>query len=288
MTAAPAASPAAAGPPGRPHRHVHAWRRELRTVHAVTAREVLRMTRQPLCTALMMGEPLFMLFALGGGLATFVPDGSLGGGYRTYLFPGVLVMAVQAPALGVGARLIADRAGGRLRETLMAPALRSTLIAGLCLGGTVTAACQSGCLLCLAGLVALPYDPVMLAGMLAALALTAFALTALTIALAVSVRSQETFTVLLGLATTPLLFVSGAFFPLSSLPDWLTPFSVANPLAYAVDLLHHVVRAHTDGTLATGPSWGSWRPNAALESAVLALLGAAALAAAARCLDRPR
>ncbi|MFH8410929.1 ABC transporter permease [Streptomyces sp. NPDC018019] len=286
---APAEPPAS---PGRPATATPATDtpspllRELRAVHALVLRDLLHMLAQPTQTALMLVQPLLFLLLLGGGLAALVPATAVGGDYRAYLFPGVLVMTVQTPAVTVGMRLITDRESGYLRETLMAPVRRSTLLYGSCLGGTTEATVQGTVLLATAGTVGLPYHPVLLLSLLATMALTSFVLTALAAALALGIRSVESFHILLSLALMPLLFLSGAFFPLTALPGWLTQLATANPLAYAVDLLRRGIAQHVPGPTAAGVHWGDWRVPAALEIVVLALLGMGVLLWAAHRFGR--
>lgn len=261
--------------------------RELRAVHALVLRDLLRMFAQPAQTTLMLVQPLLFLLLLGGGLAALVPATAVGGDYRAYLFPGLLVMTVQTPAVTVGMRLITDRESGYLRETLMAPVRRSTLLYGSCLGGTTEATVQGAVLLATAGIVGLPYEPVLLLSLLATMALTSFVLTILAAALAIGIRTVESFHILLSLALMPLLFLSGAFFPLTALPGWLAQLAAVNPLAYAVDVLRRSIAHHVPGsTAATGVLWDDWQPPAALEIVVLVLLGAGVLLWAARRFGR--
>lgn len=96
-------------------------RHELRAVHGLVHRDLLRLAGQRAHTALMLLHPVLYLLILGGGLARLIPDSTLGVGYQTYLFPGMLMMTVQTPAILVGIRLITDRQSGYLRELLMAP-----------------------------------------------------------------------------------------------------------------------------------------------------------------------
>lgn len=276
----PAAPPRADGPSGT-------LRRELRAAHALVLRDLLRMLAQPTQTVLMLVQPLLFLLLLGGGLAALVPAEAVGGDYRAFLFPGVLVMTVQTPAVTVGMRLIADRESGYLRELLMAPVRRTTLLAGNCLGGTATATVQGAILLATAGTVGLPYHPALLLSLLATMALTAFVLTALAAALAIGMRSVDSFHTLLGLVLMPLLFLSGAFFPLTALPGWLPELAAADPLAYAVDVLRRSIEQYAPGAGApAGVRWAGRQLPAALELAVLALLGAVALLWTARRFGR--
>ncbi|MFI8325512.1 ABC transporter permease [Streptomyces sp. NPDC085529] len=264
-------------------------RRELRAVHALVHRDLLRLARQRVPTALMLLHPVLYLFILGGGLAALIPAGALGVGYRTYLFPGMLMMTVQTPAIMVGIRLITDRQSGYLRELLMAPVGRTTLLLGSCAGGTLVATVQGAVLLGLAGAVGLPYDPVLLALLLGGMVLASFTLTALSLALAVGLRSPETFHTLLGLVMMPLLFLSGGFFPLASLPGWAQSLTAANPLAYAVDLLRRSIALRVPGQ-APGTAvveWAGRQPPLLLEAGLLLTAGALALLWASRRFGRP-
>jgi ABC-2 type transport system permease protein len=264
-----------------------ALRRELRAVHALVHRELLRLVRERTQTALMLVQPALYLIALGGGLAALIPHSAVGGDYRAFLFPGILAMTIQSPAMSVGVRLIVDRQNGYLRETLMAPVRRSTLLYGSCLGGTAMATAQGAVLLALLGLAGIPYRPLLLCLLLIGMVLTAFTFAALTLALAVRVRSVETFSTVLGLAMMPLLFLSGAFFPLTALPSWVAALTCLNPLSYAVDALRRCIAAQMPGHAAPGgPLWGSWQPPVLLEWGLLAGAGMGALLWAAHRFSR--
>ncbi|MFJ7170064.1 ABC transporter permease [Streptomyces globosus] len=282
---APAASDGTRGPGSAPPDRL---RRELRAVHALVHRDLLRLAAQPTHAALVLFQPVLYLFILGGGLAALIPDSSLGTGYQAYLFPGMLMMTVQAPAIMVGVRLITDRQSGYLRELLMAPVGRSTLLLGSCVGGTMVATVQGALLLCLAGAVGLPYDPVLMALLLGGMVLASFTITALSLALAVSLNRPEVFHMLLGLVMMPLMFLSGGFFPLQNLPGWARALADANPLAYGVDLLRGCIALRVPDQAAVGGiDWFGRQPPLFLEAGVLLATGAAALLWAAHRFRRP-
>ncbi|MEW1780468.1 ABC transporter permease [Streptomyces sp. NPDC086777] len=263
-------------------------RHELRAVHALVHRDLLRLSAQRVHTALMLLQPVLYLFVLGGGLAALVPDSSLGVGYQAYLFPGMLIMTVQAPAIVVGIRLITDRQSGYLRELLMAPVSRPTLLLGSCAGGTLVSTVQGAVLLGLAGTVGLPYDPLLLTLLLAALVLASFTITALSLLLAVSLERPEIFQMLLGLVMMPLLFLSGGFFPTANLPGWVRTLVALDPLAYGVDLLRRCIAARVPGRATTaGIEWFGRQPPVLLEGALLLAGGVLALLWAARRFGRP-
>ncbi|MFF7369867.1 ABC transporter permease [Streptomyces tricolor] len=257
-------------------------RQELRAVHGLVLRDWLRLVANPTNTVLLLLQPLLFLLAFGGGLSALVPDTALGGQYRAFLYPGILLMAIQAPAASVGIRLITDRHSGIIRELLVTPARRSTLLCGICLGGCATATAQGAVLLALAPAGGLPYRPLPLLGLLAHLALAAFTLTALTLVPAVRTRRPETFTTFLALTSAPLLFGSGALVPLSTLPSWVATAAALNPLAYTADILRRT--AHPAAP--AGVHWGGWQPPPALEAGLLLLTAVTALLCAARRFGR--
>ncbi|MFF7471718.1 ABC transporter permease [Streptomyces sp. NPDC008092] len=278
--------PAGTGDPGRePGTRL---RHELRAVHALVHRDLLRLSAQRVHTALMLIQPVLYLFVLGGGLAALIPGSALGVGYQAYLFPGMLIMTVQAPAIVVGIRLITDRQSGYLRELLMAPVSRPTLLLGSCAGGTLVSTVQGAVLLGLAGAVGLPYDPLLLALLLAALVLASFTVTALSLLLAVSLDRPEIFQMLLGLVMMPLLFLSGGFFPTQNLPGWAHLLTVLNPLAYGVDLLRRCIALRVpDQATTAGIEWFGRQPPLLLEGGLLLAGGVLALLWAARRFGRP-
>lgn len=170
----------------------------------------------------------------------------------------------------------------------MAPVSRSTLLLGSCVGGTTVATAQGAVLLSLAGVVGLPYDPPLLLLLLAGMMLASFTVTALALALAVSLRRAETFHVLLGLVMMPLLFLSGAFFPLGAMPGWAHALAQVNPLAYGVDLLRRCITLRVpDQAAAVSIEWAGWQPPLALEATLLLGSGALALLWAAHRFGRP-
>ncbi|MFI6576115.1 ABC transporter permease [Nocardiopsis sp. NPDC050513] len=264
---------------------------EARAVGAVWQREMITFGRERLRLVISLLQPLLILVSLGIGLGAVVPDGESGVGYATFLFPGVLVVAVQAPAFAAGASILWDRESGFLREMLAAPVRRESLLLGKVLAGTATATCHGAALLVFAGAAEVPYDLLLLLSFVAVLALAAFAMTSLGALLAVSLPGAQTFQAVTGLLLGPLVFLSGAFFPLSGLPPWLDALTGLNPLTYAVDAARRVLTAHLPGQAPTGlfaglEVWGS-RVPLPVELAALAGFGVLCLFVAARRFSRP-
>ena len=118
-----------------------------------------------------------------------------------------------------------------------APVKRWSIVLGKCFGGMTVATVQSVVCLALAGAVGVPYSPVMLVELVGEMALMAFTLTAFGVLLASRTRQMQSFQVVMQFFVMPMFFLSGAMFPLSGLPSWLTALTKIDPLTYAVDPL---------------------------------------------------
>ncbi len=66
-------------------------------------------------------QPLLFLFALGSGLESLSAASTDGVDLKTFIFPGVLCMAVLFTAMISAASLVWDRELGFLQELLVAP-----------------------------------------------------------------------------------------------------------------------------------------------------------------------
>lgn len=262
------------------------WRSEGRAVRAIWWREMIRFAddRARMATALI--QPLLFLFVLGPGLDTLAARSTGGIELTTFLFPGVLCMAMWFSAMISAASLVMDRELGFLRELVVAPIRRSSIVLGKCLGAMTTALVQGLVLVALAGLAGVPYQQALLLGIAGLLVLVAFAVTALGLVVATSVQRAPSFNSVMQLLVFPVVFLSGAMYPVSGLPSWLAALNRINPLTYAVDPMRRLVFGHLDLTgaardrLAPGVTWWGWAVPPALEVAVVVALGASMLALA--------
>ncbi|MFF4160714.1 ABC transporter permease [Streptomyces sp. NPDC001678] len=284
MTATSAgAAPAAGREPGR-------FAAEWRAGVMVWRREMIHFLRNRTGMVVSLLQPLLFLYILGIGLSRMFSGPGSSSDYMVFLFPGVLVMAAQAPAISVGASIVWDRESGFLREMLVAPVRRSTLLVGKCLGGATVAACQGGVVLASAGLTGIPYRLGMFAELLAELVLASLAMTVMGAVVAVRTRRVRTFHTVLTVLTAPLVFLSGLMFPVSAMPGWMAAVTVVNPLTYAVDAMRRTVLSHydapADSRLFDPVTWGGHAVPPLLSVALVAAFCAVMLAAASRAFSR--
>lgn len=265
-------------------------RQELRGAWVVLQRELIRFSQDRARIASSLLQPLMFLFILGTGLSSLVSGGgaALGGlSLRTFFYPGVLAMSTMFTAVFSAGTLLWDREFGFLREMLVAPVGRTSILVGKAVGGAVVATLQGLLVLALAGLVDVPYRPGLLLALAGELFLLAFALTSMGLVIAVRLREMQTFFALTQMFLMPMFFLSGALYPLNGLPTWLRVLTRVDPLTYVVDPMRRAVFAALElpapvrEAVAGGVTWGSWRVPTGVELLLVAAFGVAFLAVAA-------
>jgi ABC-2 type transport system permease protein len=262
------------------------WRSELRAVTVIGKRELIRFVNDRTQMMMALIQPLLFLFVLGSGLQPLSAASTGGVDLKTLIYPGVVGMAVLFNGIFRAASLVWDRELGFLRELVVAPISRASIILGKCLGGSVIAASQGVLLLALAGLVGVPYDPVLILALLGLMLLLAFAVTAFGLLVSASIKQAQSFTAVMQMVVMPMFFASGALFPVSDLPGWLGVVNRLDPLTYAVDPMRHAVFDQLDvssaarRTLDPGITWFGWHLPPLFEAGLVLVLGGAALGAA--------
>jgi ABC-2 type transport system permease protein len=131
-------------------------------------------------------------------------------------------MSVLFSALFSAASIVWDREFGFLREMLVALVSLWAIVIGKCLGGATVATFQGIIILTLADVAHVPYDPTLFLTVIGELLLLSFTLTAFGVMMAARIKQMQAFMALTQMLVMPLFFLSGALYPLRSLPAWLT------------------------------------------------------------------
>ncbi len=164
--------------------------------------------------------------------------------YKTYLIGGLIAMVAAFGAIfGGGATLISDRQLGNLKAFLITPVSKNAIILSKIFYGTIVSVI--GGMLALGmgiamggtmamGIAGLPYIFVLVV-------LIAMGFSSFTVVLAAKVKNIEAYQIFAQVIVLPLWFLSGAFFPTSSLPAWLQPISVIDPMTYATTGIRYVM-----------------------------------------------
>lgn len=251
--------------------------REGRAVWVVLKREGIRFRNDRLRVVTGLFQPILFLFVLGSGLGTLVHLGpSLN--LRTFLYPGAAAMSVLFTALFSAGSVVWDREFGFLREMLVAPVGRTSLVVGKCFGGALVASVQGVLMIAIAGLAGVPYNGALMLTVFGELLLLALTVTSFGMLVAARIQQFQSFMAVTNMLVMPLFFLSGAMYPLSGLPAWMRVLTRIDPLTYAVDPIRQAVFAHLDvspqlrARLAPGISWDGWHVPLGLELAVVAVM----------------
>jgi ABC-2 type transport system permease protein len=262
------------------------FQHDLRAVSIVWRRELIRFRSDRLRAITALVQPFLFLFILGTGLSNLA-GGSLPHAanfdFKTFIYPGVLAMSVLFTSIFSAGSIVWDREFGFLREILVAPVSRASIVIGKCLGGATIATFQGVIFLCLAWFAHVPYNPVLILGLIGMLLLLSFTLTAFGVMMAARIKQFQAFMALTQMLVMPLFFLSGALYPLNGLPGWLTVLTRLDPLTYVVGPMRHLVFSHLSvppavatalsTRLAPGITWGGWIVPLWLSLGIVAVMG---------------
>lgn len=202
------------------------WMREMKRIWRAKSRVV---------GSLIM--PLFFLVFLGAGFRrAALPGIPAHIDYVTFLIPGVIGMTLLFSSIFGGLQVLWDKEFGFLKEIMVTPVSRLSIVLGRIAGSSTIALGQSLLILFLSMIFGFRF--VSVGGLLLAFAfmvLIAFTFIGLGLAFASRMKDMQGFQVIMNFVIFPIFFLSGALFPVQGLPVFLKPLIYINPLTYGVD-----------------------------------------------------
>lgn len=204
-------------------------------IYILWLRELKRYVRSRAQIVGSLGQPLLYLVALGFGLGPIFQKAGQGN-YVQFVAPGIISMTVLFSSIFAGIGLLWDRQFGFLKETLVAPVPRIQIMLGRTLGAA-TVACIQGILVGLVCFVAgfRPVDWTQVPLALLFMVLIASMFAALGTAIGSTLQNIQGYQLIMNFLVMPIFFLSGALYPLSNLPMFMTLVTRIDPLAYGVD-----------------------------------------------------
>ena len=213
----------------------------MNAIYILWLRELKRYTRSRAMIVASLGQPLLYLLVLGFGLGpVFAKAGN--GSYLQFVAPGVIGMSVLFTSVFSGIGLLWDRQFGFLKETLVAPVPRFTVMVGKTLGGATVATMQG--LLVLAICLIAGFRPVnwlTLPLALIFMIMTAIVFAGLGVAIGSVLQDIQGMQLIMNFVVLPIYFLSGALFPLTGLPTVLNFLTRIDPLTYGIDGLRSIL-----------------------------------------------
>jgi ABC-2 type transport system permease protein len=261
---------------------------DLRAIKIVIQRDLIRTFQDRARFVSVLVQPLLFLFVLGSGLSSLTQASTGNLDLRTFMFPGVLATSTLFTAIFSAVSIVWDREFGFLREMLVAPVRRSSIVLGKGLAGATVATIQGVIVLLLAPVVDVPLTPGLALTLLAEVFLLSFTLTAMGLAVVARITQVQTVMGIMQVLVMPLSFLSGALYPLSNLPTWLSIAVHLNPLTYAVHPIRSAVFEHLEmpaevrARLNPPITWGDWVVPTAVQLLLVGAIGVVLMAIAVR------
>jgi len=238
-------------------------------IYTMWLRQIKRFLRAKSRVASSILMPFLFLAFLGLPLS-FIPGFKPGGmNYLDFLAPGIVGMTLLFSATISGVSVIWDKEFGFLKEVLVAPVNRFSIILGRSLGGMTIALVQALIIVAIAMAMGVKISGI--SGFFLSIVfmiLTCATFTGLGLIIATKLADTQGFMSIMNLVIMPIFFLSGAFFPLQDMPAGIRYIMYINPLMYGVDGLR--------GALVGGAAFPLWLDFAVLLvlSITLAGLGA--------------
>lgn len=226
---------------------------EVNAVYVIVAREFKKFVREKSRLISAIARPLVWLFLVGGGMSRLVPTGG-GVSYIQFLFPGILGMTILFSAIFSSISIIWDKEFGFMKEILVAPISRFSVVVGKATSGMIISTLQAVIILAFFPFVGLRLGVEQIIGIIFVCSILSFAIASFGIVLATFYESYESFSVIMNFIVMPMFFLSGAMYPVKLMPSVLKAFTRINPLTYGVDALKHLALPSETGQM--GPDFG--------------------------------
>ncbi len=236
-------------------------------IYTIWLREMKRFVRARSRLITSFVQPIVWLAFIGVGFGSSV---AMGGGtdYLSFLAPGIIGMIILFTSIFSGVSVIWDRQFGFLKEILVAPVSRSSIVIGKTVGGATVAIINAFIMIAIAAAVGIITLSLGIVVSIIFIILTSFCFVSVGLIIASNMKSMEGFQAIMAFLIMPIFFLSGALFPLDKTPGWMQTVSMFNPLRYGVDGLR-------DSILGVGilPLWTNALVLVGFSSALI-LLGA--------------
>lgn len=222
----------------------------MEAVFAVWQRDVIKFFRDKgrLIGSFAMPFMFLILFGSGmsGAMQAMIGGDSSGGpladfDFVEFMFPGIIGMTVFNTAIFSALSVVQDKEFGYMREILVSPMSRVSIAIGKVLGGTTVAVIQGLMMLIFVPFIGVSITFTMILQLIPIMFLVAFTISAIGLLIASILKTAQGFQMVIQILLFPMLFLSGAMFPLNGLPLWMDIIVKINPLTYSVDMFKEII-----------------------------------------------
>jgi ABC-2 type transport system permease protein len=225
---------------------------QVRPIYVICMREFIKFFREKSRLLGTLARPVLWLFVVGNGMSSLIRP-QTGFSYLQFIFPGMIGMTILFSSIFSSISIVWDREFGFMKEMLVAPISRLSIVVGKAVSGTFISVAQAVIILVLVPFLGIRLSAVQFFEVVAVAVLVSFCITSLGILIAARLTSFDGFNIIMNFLVMPMLFLSGAMYPVTAMPVVLRELTLFNPLTYGVDAFKHVLLR--DGTPPLGPEF---------------------------------
>lgn len=208
-------------------------------------REIKRYKKSRSGVLIRLIQPAIWIIVIGNtfsGTQPLIEAVGFDGQYIEFMAPGVIVLTAIFTSIFGGVNTLWDRRYGFMNKALTSPISRSAVALGKMSAISLIAALQASLIIGIALAIGVRFaDPLMIAPIMAIVILFSLGFSGISVTVAATAKSQETFWGVINFLGMPLFMLSPALFPLELLPDWLAAVAKLNPVTYTVLLVRELM-----------------------------------------------
>jgi ABC-2 type transport system permease protein len=226
----------------------------LSDTYTIFWREIKRYSKSRSGILIRLIQPAIWIIVIGNtfaGTQPLIQSVGFEGEYIEFMTPGVIVLTAIFTSIFGGVNTLWDRRYGFMNKALTSPISRSSIALGKMLAISLIAAMQASLILGIAIAIGVSFPNLLvIIPIMAIVILFSLGFSGISVTVAATAKSQETFWGIINFLGMPLFMLSPALFPLDLLPEWLATAAKLNPVTYTVLLVREMMTGVTEGVSA--------------------------------------
>ncbi len=223
----------------------------LSDTYTIFWREMKRYKKSRSGVLIRLIQPAIWIVVVGNVFAETQPlieSVGFDGSYIEFMAPGVIVLTAIFTSIFGGVNTLWDRRYGFMNKVLTCPVSRASIALGKMLAISLISALQASLILGIALAIGVSFpNPLVLVPIMGIVILFSLGFSGISVMIAATAKSQETFWGMINFLGMPLFMLSPALFPLELLPDWLATIAKLNPVTYTILLVRGLMSGVTEG-----------------------------------------
>ena len=214
-------------------------------------RELKRYKKSRSGVLIRLIQPAVWIIVIGNtfaGTQPLIQSVGFDGQYIEFMAPGVIILTAIFTSIFGGVNTLWDRRYGFMNKAMTSPISRSSIALGKMMAISLIAALQASLILGIALAIGISMpNPAMIIPIMGIVILFSLGFSGISVVIAATAKSQETFWGVINFLGMPLFMLSPALFPLELLPDWLETAARFNPVTYTVLLVREMMTGTAEG-----------------------------------------